>query len=92
MIVKAVWNFLFTAGLAGVSASASAAVAYFTFPMRDTRFSVESVIDRGLVKELTVVCGAHDGVVRHSPLDHVWCDEKDICHASLNEAIRGSCG
>ena len=90
--MRSAGTFLFIAGLAGLAAGASAAVSHLAFPMRDTRFTVETVIDRGLVKELLVSClDARESVVRHAPLDQAWCDDKNVCHRTLDAAVRASC-
>lgn len=86
-------DILFVAGLAGLAASASAAAAYLTFPMRDaSRVSVLRVMDKGMIRELVVACdSAREATIVHAPLDRLWCDAAGACAADLEFAVKRAC-
>lgn len=53
---------------------------------------VNTVTDKGLVRELIVQCGReNEGILVHDVIGDVFCDSKDTCHSTLSAAIRGTC-
>lgn len=71
---------------------AVAAVSFSDYPGALSRKSpVEAVIDRGLVVEIVVRCGAGAGILTYSKADRRFCDSSLRCHSGLKAAREATC-